>query len=247
MRIGKWIKKVSVIVVAMSIFNLAGCSGTNERQAKQMTDALKEKYGIEFKVSLIGNRWNQDSATLICYPKDDPELRFTTRLYKDGTIWEEYIRRAIGRQVENLVNSKFRERGIDSQVYASFSGIKPSIFGAVVPSLQDVIKNNDLKTFNGDIILPDSFRLQADAAEIISEIYQELYKEFGNTRFGVEIGFIADEEFEKASQNLRASYSSAGDGWYADYTVTSRFRLSIDENGLSETIEELKELLKGDK
>ena len=243
MQINKWIKKVIVIVLAMSIFSLAGCSGLNERQTKQMTEALEEKYGIEFKAAKIGNRWNQDSATIICYPKDNPELMFKTALYKDGTIWEGYMARAVGRQVEDLVNSKFKARGIESQTFCGTIGVNTDIFGTIVPKLQDVIDNYEPKSFTGTIILPDSFRLQEDAAKIISEIYEEIYKDLGNTKFGTEIAFIADEEFEKASQDLRLSFSDAGDGWFWDYTTTAKTGFSATDEGLTKTLEELKEAL----
>ena len=242
------VKKASVIIMISSILSVAGCSGLNERQTKQMTEALEEKYGIEFKAAKIGNRWNQDSATIICYPKDNPELMFKTTLYKDGTIWEGYMARAVGRQVEDLVNSKFKARGIDSQTFCGSFGVKPSLFGIIVPELQDVIDNYEPESFTGTIILPDSFRLQEDAAKIISEIYEEIYKDLGKTRFGTTLAFIADEEFEKASQDLRLSFDGAGDGWFWDYTVTSRFNLRIDDSGnMSSTRDEIIDLLRGDK
>lgn len=67
--------------------SLTGCKGivTEGKMRSMVEKALEEKYKEEFKcISILPNKNFSGSYTGVCYPVDDRELMFESRIYTDG-------------------------------------------------------------------------------------------------------------------------------------------------------------------
>ncbi|MDE6733377.1 MAG: hypothetical protein K2J77_10930 [Oscillospiraceae bacterium] len=72
---------------------LTGCKGrVTERQLKNMVEkALEEKYSEEFECSAVLFHDQNGSYKCLCYPENNPLLKFEAAIYSDGHLfWDHY-------------------------------------------------------------------------------------------------------------------------------------------------------------
>ncbi len=73
MRRKRCFKQILILGLMMALFGLTSCH-TKEGLEKQITQALENKYGMEFSCESLSI--NGGGATFVCYPSNDPSLLF---------------------------------------------------------------------------------------------------------------------------------------------------------------------------
>ncbi|MGN7943121.1 hypothetical protein [Virgibacillus sp. 6R] len=84
----KLLKKVSIVLIGISILSLLGCSDLNEETANVIEEKLSEKYNESFEVKYLGERWGTKSNdTVTTYVKAvDSDIMFTAVMDKSWIV-----------------------------------------------------------------------------------------------------------------------------------------------------------------
>ena len=153
-----------------SIFDIIGNGISNEEISNVIKLKLHEKYGEEFVVKMIGNRYGMDSndtVTTFCSPKDNDRLLFTAILNKEQTILkDDYIFRSMKFELEECIEKLFKEKNIDVIVRIETIGINKFDEKLTVQEFIDKFNNFNFLAY---IITKNIV-----SKEILKEIYENL-------------------------------------------------------------------------
>lgn len=110
----KLIMKVGLIIMALAtMITMNACSKINKDTAKDVCNALSEKYGEEFVAVKIGDRFNKDSAKLYVYPVKNENILFTAKINRNtGAVEDNYIEEKVYCAVEDIFAESFAEHKI---------------------------------------------------------------------------------------------------------------------------------------
>ncbi len=235
-------KRAGVCILAISLLASIGCTSLNHNQAAEIEEKLHAKYGIDFTVTAIGDRIGTGSVKAYCSPSDDKSLVFEARMKNsDSSLFDTYVPRLIGREVEELIKKQFAEAGITVEVFAELSGVDYSVFGAKEIKLSDFLSDYEPTGFTSDIIMESSCAEDTGIGEKLVSIYFGIYEQL-NVKFASEIHLISDDEFEKCCEKLQKS-PTLNDTFFMDYSVSNTFLLSCEENKVSKSEEEINSII----
>ena len=176
------VRKAGVILMILSLLNLIGCSAIDKDTATQITTALQEKYGEEFKCDSIGNRFGtatNDTVTGYCYPSNEPEVLFTAVMDKDGNLVEDtYIPSYVTDILEKAIIEEFQSQEIVAHVNAVLS-TNDEITDV---RLNDLTLNNflteqSISGFTAHIIIDESSNVEKLGTSI-HEVYSKLSEKY---------------------------------------------------------------------
>jgi len=201
------VRKVGVILMILSLLHLIGCSAIDKDTASQITTALQEKYGEEFKCDSIGNRFGtatNDTVTGYCYPSSNPSVLFEVIMDKDGEIvGESYISSFVSDILENAIVQEFQNENVIVHVSASayrYDEMKEFTSKSNL-TINNFIKENPRSGFSADIIVDESSNIE-DLAYSISDVYLRLSEKYPQLSLGAQIKIISNLDFVKCSEEM---------------------------------------------
>ena len=184
-----------------SIFDIIGNGISNEEISNVIKLKLYEKYGKEFIVKMIGNRYGMDSndtVTTFCSPKDNDRLLFTAILNKEQTILkDDYIFRSMKFELEECIEKLFEEKNFDVIVRIETIGINKFDEKLTVQEFIDKFNNFNFLAY---IITKDVV-----SKEILKEIYESLRNKYNNIYLKSLIYMLEEEDFYECFETIKSS------------------------------------------
>ena len=184
-----------------SIFDIIGNGISNEEISNVIKLKLYEKYGKEFIVKMIGNRYGMDSndtETTFCSPKDNDRLLFTAILNKEQTILkDDYIFRSMKFELEECIEKLFEEKNFDVIVRIETIGINKFDEKLTVQEFIDKFNNFNFLAY---IITKDVV-----SKEILKEIYESLRNKYNNIYLKSLIYMLEEEDFYECFETIKSS------------------------------------------
>ncbi len=105
-----------MIMALTTMITMHACSKVNHDTANEVCTALSEKYGEEFEVVRIGDRFNTDHAKLYVHPADNEELLFIAHIERDtGEVTDNYVTEKVNYEIEVILQKAFYEEGITTK------------------------------------------------------------------------------------------------------------------------------------
>jgi len=204
------VRKAGVILMILSLLNLIGCSAIDKDTASQITTALQEKYGEEFKCDSIGNRFGtatNDTVTGYCYPTEDSSVLFKVVMNKDGHLVEDtFIPSYVSNLLENAIVEEFQTQKVIAHVNASVYGYEEI---NKFSSVKDLTINNFLQEesgskFSAHIIIDESSGMEKLGASI-NDVYLKISEKYPQLSLGAQIKIISDTDFLECAKAMDAS------------------------------------------
>ncbi|WP_462410821.1 hypothetical protein [Neobacillus sp. Marseille-QA0830] len=229
--IKKFLKKVGVIIMGLSIFSLIGCSEIDKEQAADVEQLLQKKYNQEFEATHIGGRYgtgNDGTVTTYLHPKNNEDLLFSAVMNEDGKlVSDNYIPRLISHSVNEVIKRELGSEGIDSETNTvvmeadSSSETNPEI------SLREYVNSYKPGYFSADMIVKESPGLTPEKFEsALNAVYTAGLK----TDFQVAIHVISDGNYEACHKEFMKQIQIS-DSMYVDFDVVNEMKLYIDSEG----------------
>lgn len=227
----KLLKKVSVVVMAISIFSLIGCSEIDHQQAADVEKLLQEKYDQEFKATHIGGRYgtaNNDTVTTYLHPANNESLVFKAVMDKNGVlVSDSYIPRLISDSLNHILKKELEVAGIESESNTVVMDADSSAETNPKISLEEYVKTYKPGYFSADMIVKETPNLTAEQFE---KALTAVYQASTETTFQVAIHVISNDDYEECLKKFK-SMSDISDSMYADYKVVDEMKLFIDTEG----------------
>lgn len=229
------LKKVSGVVMALSIFSLIGCSEIDKQQAADVEKLLQEKYDQEFKATHIGERYgtaSNDTVTTYLHPSNNENVVFSAVMNKDGElVSDSYIPRLISDQLNQILKEELASKGIESDTYTFIMNNEKSSFSETNPdiSLKDYVTTYKPQYFSGHMIVKESPDLTPEQFEAaLSAVYEAGL----NTIYQVGVRVIAADEYAKCLEEFK-QLPEVSSSWFLDYNVVDEFDAVLDPNGFN--------------
>lgn len=229
----KLLKKVSAVVMTLSIFSLLGCSSIDQNQAEEMESLLQKKYGEEFEVTHIGGRWGtgtNDTVTTYVHPKKKKDVVFKAVMSKDGElIADGYIPGLISQDFNQIVESELSKEGIVSHTNTASVGANSSSETNTKITVKEYVKIYNPEYFAATMIVKEAADITPEKFE---QAVQAAYKAGLNKPYQVKIYVIAKNDYEKCLENFKTE-PDVTDAWYIDYDVVKKITAVVDGNGFN--------------
>lgn len=229
------LKKVSGVVMALSIFSLIGCSEIDKQQAADVEKLLKEKYDQEFKATHIGERYgtaSNDTVTTYLHPSDKENVVFSAVMNKDGElVSDSYIPRLISDQLNQILKEELASKGIESDTYTFIMNNEKSSFTETNPdiSLDDYVTNYKPEYFSAHMIVKETPDL---TPELFESALRAVYEAGLNTDYQVGIRVISADEYEECLEKFK-ELPEVSSSWFHDYNVVEEIDAVVDANGFN--------------
>jgi hypothetical protein len=108
---------LGLIAMGLATLVLAGCATKGSKRSQLATRLLREKYGREFDVVLehpFYDTLRRPSADFCEQGADGLVFRMEFDTQAERIVWDTFVGRRLGRQVEELATDRLRASGIDS-------------------------------------------------------------------------------------------------------------------------------------
>lgn len=185
----------------VSIFDVIGNGISNEEINNVIKLKLHEKYGKEFVVKMIGNRYGMDSndtVTTFCSPQDNEKLLFTAILNKEQTILkDDYILRSIKFELEESIEKVFKENNVDVLVRIETIGINRLEEKMTVQECIDKFENFNFLAY---VVIKG-----VASKEVLQDVYKILRKKYKNIYLKNLIYMLEEEDFDECFETIKSS------------------------------------------
>jgi hypothetical protein len=201
---------LGVMAMATLMSALFGCRHMLDRSmADTITAQLSAEYGKSFTVYAIGDRYDRDSARALVYANEDPTLCFTAFLgLRDKKVVDNYKRRRLGRQAENLITAIFAEHGIEVTCYAeAYAPTKP--ISAVASADTPLVEYIEAATPEG-FSISTAVKSTTIKVSTVEEIYKKIYSELHNTTLATAIYLLDSTDYEIVAPKIKKDVNDFG-------------------------------------
>ncbi len=139
-------KVVLVIMAAAVSMSFTACMrNLDVKNAGEIADLLKQKYGVEFAVKSIGDRLssgNGATVTAYCYPKDNNSILFEAKMHVSGElVSDNYLAAVLEEEARKLIETAYEENGITAAADVTILRL-PEDGGIQGKSLSQVVAAN---------------------------------------------------------------------------------------------------------
>lgn len=224
-------KRVGIIIMAFSIFNLMGCGYVDNQQAGKIEKMLEEKYNSQFKATHIGGRYgtaNNDTVTAYLHPINNESLVFSAVMTKKGElVSDNLIPRIVSNEINEILKDELEGFGVESETFTfvmkadSSSEINQEI------TLKEYVNKYKPDYFSAHMIVKESPGLTAETFE---QAIKGIYNAGLSTTFQVNIRVISKEEYLTCVEEF-LKLPSVTSTWFSDYSVVKEMMLYIDADG----------------
>jgi hypothetical protein len=217
--------------MVVSIISLLGCNDIDKKQAADVENLLKEKYGQEFTVRSIGGRYgtaNNDTVTTYVHPTNHESLLFKAIMTKDGKlVADSYIPRIISDSLNQVLQQELQNEGIESETFTFVMQADSSKESNPDISLEEYVTTYKPGYFSAHMIVKENANVTGENfEEALSAVYQAGLK----TTFQVGIRVIAADEYEEALTEYK-QLPEVTSSWFRNYNVIEEIDAVVDGNG----------------
>lgn len=238
----KILRKVSIVVMGISMLTLLGCSDLNENTAKIIEETLSEKYNESFEVKYLGERWGTKSNdTVTTYVKAvDSDIMFTAVMDKSENIVENYPEMLLMNKFASVFNKAIVDQGLDASSWIGIHSIQPIEITKEM-TIEDYLQKSNLDYIHVEIVMK---RDESITAEKLKTIVQRSYDEFNGPSISATYWIFKDDEYKEVNDTLKKVANidpSSLEGYEYDSTVF----VELTENGFVDSDEDINNRLKG--
>ncbi|WP_156520719.1 hypothetical protein [Oceanobacillus sp. Castelsardo] len=227
----KLMKKLGIILIAISMFSLLGCSEVNQKQADQAVSLLEEKYNQKFVATHIGERYGtatNDTITTIVHPEGKENLIFKTKVTKDGElIGDGYIPKLISDQFNNILKKELESIGIESETFTLAMKTNSSGETDTSITIEEYVKKYQPGFFSAQAIVKGTGNITGEQFE---QALTRAYEAGAETIYQVQARVIPEAEYEKAREEF-IKLTDVSSSWFLDYNVVEKIDAVADPNG----------------
>lgn len=181
-----------------------GCENLNEITAKQIESQMKEKYGKDFVVTAIGDRFNSDIATAYVNASDDDTLSFIVKVDTKGElVIDHYSYRLVCRKAENVIKEAFSKENINTECFVNFN--KAKYDAPIDCTIEQYLKESGAVKAYVDIVCAESDLLDG---KTIGKIFKAFSSEMPELEIYTQLYFVTDDEFEKIHVQIQKETES---------------------------------------
>ena len=213
-------KKLFIIilsgVIAMNaLLALTGCKTAGADVPKKVERLLGEKYGKEFVVTHIGNRFDTGSTTLFCHPSDREDLNFKVVFKpRNDEMTDNYPERAMEVDFDLELKERLSGKDIDIAPYTEFIGFDPD--AAPFPAdLATFISGSQTDFILSRIAVKTTAVSDADKAQQIIDCLKETSAKYGDIEYVISVFPIAEDKFDECAESLSREVS-VNDNWFTE-------------------------------
>ncbi|RNC99081.1 hypothetical protein [Lysinibacillus halotolerans] len=220
------------VVIGIFMLSLFGCNAVDENQAQTVEELLEERYGIEFEVSAIGNRYgNGESFKLeaIANPLNNKNINFNVFLKKDGeSVVDNFMARLISSKINKVLKEELNKIGVESESfiltndkYLSVDITDPNI------EIADYVEQVGTEYFICYTIVKESENMDPLSFE---SALKTIFEYTANTKFNMNINVYPEESYDKLVKKF-ISLSSFGSSALNDFESIDEYKLVYDQEG----------------
>ena len=217
---------------------IEGCLTNGLDIPDKVKDALAGKYGQNFVLTSIGNRYNTGSATLFCHPEGNERIAFKA-VYDCQTenVTDDYAVRKIAAELEDSLSEKFRAQGIGCGSFASFTGGQTQKRADTDETASEFLKRSDLRSVSVYMAVNRDDVSSVSGAEKWLSVIQKLYDDTGK-KIMVTAFFVSVSDFEKCVSEMRKC-PSVNRFWFEKFSTSGKVLVTVNEEGVSSGAEEI--------
>lgn len=203
-------------------------SDLHNNSVNSVADQLETKYGKSF------SEYGANGTYLYMYPNDDSTLVFTVRADKDNKIISEnYSKRYVERQLENLIKQSFSQNGMQVVVTAAL----PLPNSDRLQTLNEYITDRKPDSVSVSILIDGS--LNVDNAKL-ENMYKNFYDSVGKVNFGSGVYVLSHSDYSKVADKILhhdGIWDTSIINVYSDYTVkpVKEYSIRYNEQGFAIT------------
>lgn len=239
------IKKIFIGVIAMAVLNLSTSCGVAKKDVPSLVERmLQEKYGEEFVVTEIGNRYNTGSVTLYCHPSNNESINFTAT-YKNSTeeLTDDFVDRKYAVQLDHEFSNLLKDNGFNGTSLTIFYGSRlDNVQGD--ETINEFISNSNTKKLYTYLVMDAVCISNNDDAQKLLDTILKLSEMYNSVDVLLATFFIPSTEYEECRQKLQTMVSVNGE-WFDDYNVISDMNISITDKSVNSTADDIIKALKG--
>ena len=222
---------------------LQGCGLVSENTSDVVVGMLKDKYDREFISTNIGDRYNTDTATLFCYPKDNERVHFTVEYdYKNKTISDDFICRSNAVKIDDELQKALNENSMSAATFTTFRNADNDA-GNISENISDFIKSANVNELYINSAIKASCIRSEDDIQYIIDTVKALSLRYDNIEVLFSIYTIPDDSFEKCFNDMQTT-TYVNDPWFKNYSFISETSFVLENGAANASAEKLASDLK---
>lgn len=223
---------------------LSGCMGSSVNTSKQVEKKLSEKYGEDFVVTEIGNRFNTGSATLYCHPESNENINFTVVYdFSDETITDDYMIRKSAVNLDSEISELSRKSGIGFSSITVFHGAVDDNLDGTEDVSGFIKKSNTYKLYIQLAVNADDISDEADAGVILDSLH-EISRKYDSIDILAVLFAYHSDDYNKCSAEL-SEQTKANNLWFKSFSPIADYSVLIENNETKQSASEFWEVVKG--
>lgn len=226
------------IIMGTLMAALLGCDAVDKKATEAILSQLSGKYGKSFTVAALGNRVGRDTATAYVFADEDPTLRFTVRVNRNGElVFENYAYRTVCRGAEDLVTEAFARQNIEVVCFCRFSPLNNDVTPGISP--EEYIETVHPESFGITLVIRDGENV---TGENIAKAYETIHDQMGNMDTATGIYVLSAEDYDKVADRIVLETQPFDENRLRSYGVEGSIRkvvFQLTADGSTLTAEEI--------
>lgn len=223
---------------------LSGCMGSSVNTSKQVEKKLSEKYGEDFVVTEIGNRFNTGSATLYCHPESNENINFTVVYdFSDETITDDYMIRKSAVNLDSEISELSSKSGIGFSSITVFHGAIDDNLDGNEDVAEFIRKSGAHRLYMHLAVNADDISDESDAAVTLDSLH-EISRKYDNIDVLAVLFAYHSDDYNKCSSEL-SEQTKANNLWFKSFSPISDYTVKIEKSIMNQSAAEFWEVVKG--
>lgn len=237
------LKKVSIIVMGISILSLFGCSDLNKQTANIIEEYLSEKYNESFEVKYLGERWGTKSNnTVTTYVKAlDSNIMFTALMDKSENIVENYPEMFLMNKFASVFNKAIIAEGLDASSWIRIHLEQPIEITKDM-TIEDYLQKSNADYIHVEIVMKND---KSITAEKLKTIVQQSYDVLNGPSISATYWIFNDDEYKEVNDKLK-KVANIDPSSLESYEYHSTVFVELTENGFVDSDEDINKRLEGE-
>lgn len=193
----------------------------NQVMMERAEAVLKQKYGMDFSATIIGDRFDSPDARIYLHPVEEESLVFTALLDSEGFVKDDFVSSIMLFRLKQDLLATLSEAGISGDVNCVFPRpIRNETDPGISP--EDFLKKYPVDRVLMRLILPEGTDREA---------VQTALEDFSRTcPLDLMVnGFVLNEPGMEECRKIFAAYPSVSEDWIRKFNPSETFRLFVNK------------------
>ena len=231
--------KVGLIFMAISsIISISSCAKRIvEQNTSNIKFLLQEKYGCEFEIVSLGDRFSTDKAntvTAVCYPTGNRDLIFEAEMNTDNElVRDDYKESVVEAYIAEIIITEMENRGIPAAV---------KVHVAKISSLDKVIKKEELDEFiaanDGISVTFHTAVSNVDAAQdayaAITNALMSVYSKNTTMSIGTTVWNLEEASYKECCEKMSVN-TTVSKTFFEDYKPIGSSNIAVVDGRINKT------------